>query len=77
MPDWTPLGTFGQSLTAHFIADRHLTPKIRTLIDFLVERFGQMPHWDESLGDRAVLKSKVGNNTAAQLIPPPAQGTSK
>jgi DNA-binding transcriptional LysR family regulator len=76
MPDWTPLGTFGQSLTAHFIADRHLTPKIRTLIDFLVERFGQTPHWDESLGGREVLKSKAGNDTASQPMPAPAQGTS-
>lgn len=49
MPDWTPLGTFGESLRAYFIADRHLTPKIRTLIDFLVERFGELPHWERAL----------------------------
>lgn len=39
LPQWTPEGTLGNNLTAHFIADRHLTPKIRTLVDFLVERF--------------------------------------
>ena len=45
-PDWTPSGTFGNSLTAYFIADRHLTPKIRTLIDFLIERFKRVPQWN-------------------------------
>jgi DNA-binding transcriptional LysR family regulator len=74
MPDWTPFGTFGQNLTAHFIADRHLTPKIRTLIDFLTERFGQTPHWDKSLGDHEALKSRVDDNVASQ--PTPAHGTS-
>ena len=76
MPDWTPLGTLGQSLTAHFIADRHLTPKIRTLIDFLVERFGQTPHWDQSPGDPEVLKSKAGGGTASQPASVAARGTS-
>jgi hypothetical protein len=46
LPEWTPHGTFGDSLTAHFIADRHLTPKIRTLVDFLAERYGRVPLWD-------------------------------
>jgi DNA-binding transcriptional LysR family regulator len=49
LPDWTPDGTFGTSLTAYFIADRHLTPKIRTLVDFLAQRFGRVPPWDRSL----------------------------
>jgi DNA-binding transcriptional LysR family regulator len=66
MPDWTPLGTFGQSLTAYFIADRHLTPKIRTLIDFLVERFGETPHWDKSLGDH---DSTVSTNSSYSAGP--------
>jgi DNA-binding transcriptional LysR family regulator len=47
--DWMPLGTFGNSLIAHFIADRYLMPKIRTLIDFLVEQFGHIPPWDSPL----------------------------
>ena len=51
LPDWTPHGTFGDSLTAHFIADRHLTPKIRTLVDFLAERFGRTPSWDTVAAD--------------------------
>jgi hypothetical protein len=34
LPDWTPHGTFGNSLTAYYIADRQLAPKSRTLVDF-------------------------------------------
>jgi DNA-binding transcriptional LysR family regulator len=49
LPDWTPHGTFGTSLTAYFIADRQLTPKIRTLVDFLAERFGRLPVWDRAI----------------------------
>jgi DNA-binding transcriptional LysR family regulator len=49
LPDWTAHGTFGSSLTAYFIADRQLTPKIRTLVDFLVERFGKSPAWDRGI----------------------------
>jgi DNA-binding transcriptional LysR family regulator len=46
LPDWVPQGTFGSSLTAHFISDRQLMPKIRTLVDYLVTRFGRKPPWD-------------------------------
>jgi DNA-binding transcriptional LysR family regulator len=46
LPEWTARGNFGDSLTAYFIADRHLTPKIRTLIDFLAKRFSRTPAWD-------------------------------
>jgi DNA-binding transcriptional LysR family regulator len=49
LPDWTPHGTFGNSLTAYYIADRQLAPKIRTLVDFLAERFGRSPAWDRGL----------------------------
>lgn len=48
LPKWTVHGTFGTSLTAYFIADRQLTPKIRTLVDFLSKRFGRIPHWDRN-----------------------------
>lgn len=47
LPEWTAHGTFGESLTAHFIADRHLTPKIRTLVDFLAGHYGRTPVWDK------------------------------
>jgi DNA-binding transcriptional LysR family regulator len=49
LSDWTAQGTFGSSLTAYFIADRQLTPKIRTLVDFLAERFGKSPAWDRGI----------------------------
>ena len=49
LPDWTPHGTFGDSLTAYYIADRQLAPKIRTLVDFLAARFGRLPAWDRGL----------------------------
>jgi DNA-binding transcriptional LysR family regulator len=44
--DWTPQGTLGSGMTAYFISDRQLTPKIRTLIDYLVSRFKRNPAWD-------------------------------
>jgi DNA-binding transcriptional LysR family regulator len=49
LPEWTLQGTFGTSLSAHFIADRQLTPKIRSLVEFLVRRFGRHPFWDAGL----------------------------
>jgi DNA-binding transcriptional LysR family regulator len=42
LPDWIPNGTFGASLTAYFIGGRQVTPKIRTLIDFLAHRFREL-----------------------------------
>jgi DNA-binding transcriptional LysR family regulator len=58
LPDWTPHGTFGASLTAYFIADRQLTPKIRTLVDFLAERFGRSPAWDRGLPAGSIAKAR-------------------
>ena len=58
LPDWTAHGTFGSSLTVYFIADRQLTPKIRTLVDFLVERFGKSPAWDRGIATGVALKSR-------------------
>jgi DNA-binding transcriptional LysR family regulator len=46
LSDWIPEGTLGSSITAHFISDRQLTPKIRTLIDYLVMKFRRNPPWD-------------------------------
>jgi DNA-binding transcriptional LysR family regulator len=43
LSDWIPNGTFGASLAAYFIGGRQITPKIRTLIDFLAQRFRQLP----------------------------------
>jgi DNA-binding transcriptional LysR family regulator len=46
LSDWTPQGTLGSSMTAYFISDRQLTPKIRTLIDYLASQFKRNPTWD-------------------------------
>jgi len=34
------------SLYAIYPPNRHLSVKVRVLIDFLVERFGRRPYWD-------------------------------
>jgi DNA-binding transcriptional LysR family regulator len=58
LPDWIAHGTFGTSLTAYFIADRQLTPKIRTLVDFLAERFGKSPVRDRGITVGAITKTR-------------------
>jgi DNA-binding transcriptional LysR family regulator len=58
LPDWTPYGTFGNSLTAYYIADRQLAPKIRTLVNLLAERFGRSPAWDRGLALGSAQKSR-------------------
>jgi DNA-binding transcriptional LysR family regulator len=58
LPDWTPYGTFGNSLTAYYIADRQLAPKIRTLVNLLAERFGRSPAWDRGLALGFAQKSR-------------------
>jgi DNA-binding transcriptional LysR family regulator len=35
-----------QSLYALYPSSRHLSPKVRSFIDFLVERYGVEPNWD-------------------------------
>ncbi len=43
LPDYKPPEI---SIYALYPPNRHLTLKIRLLIDFLVDRFGDPPHWD-------------------------------
>ena len=31
------------------LSTRHLSPKVRVFVDFLAERFGGAPYWDEGL----------------------------
>jgi hypothetical protein len=40
------------------VADRQLAPKIRTLVDFLAERFGRSPAWDRGLALGSAQKSR-------------------
>ena len=34
------------ALSAVYPQSRHLSPKVRALVDFLVDRFGPRPYWD-------------------------------
>jgi DNA-binding transcriptional LysR family regulator len=64
LPEWTTHGTFGDSLTAHFIADRHLTPKIRTLVDFLAGHYGRTPVWDKPATRAEAPAARTASRTA-------------
>jgi DNA-binding transcriptional LysR family regulator len=43
---YRPYGNFGYSAYAVYLPNRQLAPKVRVLVDFLVERFGEVPYWD-------------------------------
>ncbi len=47
LPEWSePADT---AVYAVYPAARHLSPKVRVFVDFLAERFGETPYWDEGL----------------------------
>jgi DNA-binding transcriptional LysR family regulator len=48
LPDWTPLGgpAEADTLYAVYLPSRFPSPKVRALIDFCVERWGDVPPWD-------------------------------
>lgn len=43
----------GEDSAVHavFPANRNLSPKVRVFVDFLVERFGEIPYWDAEIWD--------------------------
>ena len=43
LPDYTPVAT---EMSAVYPPGRHLSAKVRSLIDFLAQRFGPEPEWD-------------------------------
>src|SRR5699024_1178607 len=47
LPTYSPKGTAVHAVYPHA---RHLAPKVRVFIDFLVERFGPQAPWDQGLG---------------------------
>ncbi len=47
LPDWG-LASDG-AVSAVYPAARHLSPKVRVFVDFLAERFGDKPYWDEAI----------------------------
>jgi DNA-binding transcriptional LysR family regulator len=48
LPDWE--APPDSTISAVFPAARHLSPKVRAFVDFLAERFGGTPYWDEGIG---------------------------
>lgn len=51
LPQVVPQGQFGNMLYAAYLPNPFLSPKVRVFIDFLVERFGNEPYWDDPTGD--------------------------
>jgi len=43
LPEWTPVGPFGQTAYALWLPQTHLPPKIRVFVDFLAERLRDTP----------------------------------
>ncbi|MFQ5773456.1 MAG: LysR family transcriptional regulator [Kiloniellaceae bacterium] len=48
IPEWGDPG--GAPVYAVYPASRNLSPKVRVFVDFLAERFGPTPYWDQGLG---------------------------
>lgn len=47
LPSAQPVGQFGNQLYAVYLQNKFLPPKIRVFIDFLIEKIGPKPYWDE------------------------------
>jgi DNA-binding transcriptional LysR family regulator len=50
LPDWQPIGGLADAdtLYAVYLPSRHPAPKVRALIDFMLEKIGEVPPWDRS-----------------------------
>ena len=48
LPKWQPVGgnADADTLYAVYLPSRHPSPKVRALIDFLLEKLGEVPPWD-------------------------------
>jgi len=48
LPDWRPVGGLADAdtLYAVYLPSRHPAPKVRALIDFMLEKMGDIPPWD-------------------------------
>ena len=47
LPDTQPLGLFGDQLYAVYMENRFLPQKVRVFIDYLLEKIGDTPEWDD------------------------------
>ncbi|MEO6281112.1 LysR family transcriptional regulator [Roseateles sp.] len=48
LPGWQPVGGLADAdtLYAVYLSNRHPAPKVRALIDFMLEKMGDVPPWD-------------------------------
>jgi DNA-binding transcriptional LysR family regulator len=48
LPDWQPIGGLADASTLYavYLPSRHPAPKVRALIDFMLEKMGDVPPWD-------------------------------
>jgi DNA-binding transcriptional LysR family regulator len=49
LPETAPLGPFGDQLYAVYMQNRFLPHKVRVFIDYLLEKIGDTPDWDDFL----------------------------
>ena len=47
LPEYRPVGLFGDYLYAVYLENRFLTMKVRVFIDYLIEKLGEKPYWDD------------------------------
>lgn len=52
LPGWVPVGGLADAdtLYAVYLPSRHPAPKVRALIDFMLEKMGDVPPWDREDG---------------------------
>ncbi|MCE4557638.1 LysR family transcriptional regulator [Roseateles cellulosilyticus] len=52
LPAWQPLGGLADAHTLYavYLPNRHPAPKVRALIDFMLEKLGDVPPWDRDDG---------------------------
>jgi len=48
LPGMVPVGAFGDRLYAVYLENRFLPPKVRVFIDYLIEKVGERPDWDNA-----------------------------
>ena len=55
LPDWEPVGGIAEAHTLYAVhlPHRQPSPKVRALIDFMLERLGEVPPWDRPKGGSA------------------------
>ena len=52
LPGWQPIGGLADANTLYavYLPSRHPAPKVRALIDFMLEKMGDVPPWDREAG---------------------------